>query len=242
MTSRPKQEALILLDSSISMETQKESALSVFNEQLAALKANTDVDTNVSFVTFDGRIHEHAWSVPVADLPVAKMEDYKLGPSTAFYAALSYCISKLNDTASKDTPKLLVIITDGEENSSPRGTDVRLAQQIQQTEKEENWTITLVGCDADYLKKLCATIGLREGNVAVWSTESKTSANLAVKNVTQQTERFLRARSAGLKRAVNLYEGSEGCQGVQGANGPLGFMDYSERLMRTDDMAELKSE
>lgn len=134
-----------LLDASGSMGGREKEVVNHYNEYLNQHKSAPE-ETYLSLATFEG--HNFTWVYqwkPIADVPLLSAEDYRAGGSTP----LNDSVAKVLDVAEKnpDTGKLIIVITDGEENAStdyPGVGNKTLKARIDALNKQQ-WGIVYLG-------------------------------------------------------------------------------------------------
>jgi von Willebrand factor type A domain len=137
----------IVMDKSGSMDSIRESTISGFNEYIDTLKSKGG-DYDVTLTYFDTSIEQAFVKVPISKVRKLTASSYRPGGMTALYDGVGQTIDSLKEKVSKDTPVLLVIITDGGENSSKEYNQRRVADLIKSREKE-GWTFVFIGANQD---------------------------------------------------------------------------------------------
>jgi len=168
----------IILDRSGSMgndhhnPNRVDMTIAGFNEQVQQIKMNSeDMETFVSLVTFNGNVYEHLWNQPAAELYETTAEDYRPSGSTAMRDALGYVIEKLQkttDIADENNAYLVVVISDGDDNTSHHYSIPALRELVESTKKDDNWTITYMGCSEEYLKEVEKQTAIPTSNMAAF--------------------------------------------------------------------------
>ena len=200
--SKQRTYAAIILDKSSSMSGTQAQTVQGFNEHVQQFKIDSkDQDILVSLVTFNGDVYEHLWNEPAANLAEAVVEDYRPGGSTALRDAVGYTIDKLSETAQVDenTSFLVIIISDGYENSSKHVTAEALKAKIDERQKTGDWTFTYMGCDERYLKELSEQTAIPISNMAAWSNQDSVRTRGGMDESRKKMKKFFTARSCGVK-------------------------------------------
>lgn len=163
---------LFILDKSGSMERLKDQMLDGMNEQIQELrKTGGAIKTYVSFVTFDSTVNVVRWNVPLEEFDDIKREEYVPDGMTAMLDAVGQSICRLrNETKNsvEDVSHLVVIISDGAENSSGEYGWQSVADIINEV-KNDHWTVTYMGANQD-LSVISAQLGIAKGNITLWNT------------------------------------------------------------------------
>lgn len=195
-------------DHSGSMMRKRELAMNNFNEQLQKLKKEADenMEILISVIEFDNK-----WECTVNNKNVSEVQEltrYWTGGLTALYDAIANGI-KLTEDAMKKDPRqnkaaLLVIQTDGEENSSSdySGEEGRLKikEKIEKLEKSDNWTITFLGENID--SELASSFGMSVGNVMGAKPSDMVNAYSVQ---TDGLDKFMSDRKAGFTKTTSFY-------------------------------------
>jgi hypothetical protein len=201
-------------DHSGSMDANKKLAIDNFNEQRAKLLKEDDetMDNLVTIVEFDDEIHCNIDNMPISE--VKEMNQWWVGGMTALYDAIAFCINnirfKMENDKRKDKAVLIVIQTDGAENSSSdfKGEDgrLRINKLINELEETKLWTFVFLGENID--KEVAINLGFKTGNFL-----SHKSGNDNVKSAyyasTQGLTDFMKARKIGETQTYNFFDGSK---------------------------------
>jgi hypothetical protein len=202
-------------------------AMSNFNEQLQALKAEEDMDVIVTVVEFD-----NAFKCPIENKlvhSVDPLKTYWTGGMTALYDAIAFGITKVQSMMDKDPSDdkaaLVIIQTDGQENYSQeyQGDEgrLRLKERIEELEKTDLWTFTFLGENID--KKIAMDMGLKSGNVM---NVAGTVAGYKMSNEATMSgiSKYLNARKVGATNVDNFLEEDEGGTWDEKKPRPVGNM------------------
>lgn len=182
MAKSKKFHTIVILDCSGSMSGVREKTISGFNEYIQSLKKD-DGDMILTFATFDGeyrfgnagnlRLNYVHDGIQVKDVPELTLESYAPDGSTPLIDAVATVINKVSaDYADKKKkPKFMVmIITDGEENSSREFTSKALTELVQSKEKE-GWLFGYLGANQEAWK-VAESIGLKRESGATYTASN----------------------------------------------------------------------
>lgn len=151
-----------VLDESGSMEEQKNSAIMGFNEYTGGLRQDGSIAfTLTKFNTSCTIVHDGR---PIKEIPDLNDGTYKPDGFTALLDAVGDTIEAVDRKLGRDDRALIVILTDGHENSSRRFTSAAIRDLIQTKQKEGNWTFVFLGSTADAWD-VGANMGIARGNV-----------------------------------------------------------------------------
>jgi len=157
-----------ILDKSGSMGSVREATISGFNEYLDTLKKDGNTYT-LTLSVFDTEVQTLEVNTPLSKVKKLTSENYIPSGMTALYDAVCVTLGKVKKSKAKN---LVVIMTDGEENSSQEFTDKELKTMIKDLEKGKNWTFVFLGANQDSWM-VGQKFGMKVGNVANYHASSK---------------------------------------------------------------------
>lgn len=143
-----------VLDKSGSMgdPSRRDMAIDGFNEFLEDQKKLKD-DTVMSVFLFDTAVITRHVESKLEEISPLTKHDYVPSGCTALWDATAKAIAEMEQHVVEGDRAVIVILTDGEENSS---LQVRTAEQmrdiIKMKEKEGNWTFTYMGGGQNWLQ------------------------------------------------------------------------------------------
>jgi hypothetical protein len=198
----------LVVDASPSMEPARSAAVRGVNGQVEALRASSSVETRVSVLVFDGRVVERA--VDDADLgKVPRFTEERYNPArgngTNLYDAAHEAIDALDPRVEKDQTALVVLVTDGEENCSRRGSVSDLAARIHKRFLTGRWTFALLGPRAS-AERAAAALGIPAGNVSDFETSR---AGDAFARNSRALGAYFDARGRGQAQSEVFYLGAD---------------------------------
>lgn len=159
---------VILLDRSGSMWGYEDATITSFNEKIQEMKTNSkEVDTSVTFVTFNHDINYHNFNESTDHIEELNSNGYKPNGSTALRSCIKHVIDRIrNDTddIENETVVLFSIISDGEDTSSYDVTQSQVAELIQEVKDKYKWIFTYIGTDHD-LEKVSRNFNIPKGNI-----------------------------------------------------------------------------
>lgn len=180
---------VFVIDASGSMHGKEADVIGGFNQYIASLRESDQTTTkySVSLVTFNTD-----YRVVFSATPLDKVKDldsltYHVGGGTALYDALGTAINatthaiKHTKTKPYGTESVIVIVmTDGEENSSKEFRHDAIRGKIERRTAAGNWTFVYLGVGIDAWST-AGSIGVSMGNYATYDANStrRTFDNLA---------------------------------------------------------------
>ncbi len=165
---------LFAIDSSGSMATKADDVRGGFNAYVAQLRTDATSAYRLTAVTFDTQVATLFTDVTLGQTPTLDEENYRPGGNTALYDALGVSLAELTSAVRKDDKPygedrvLVIVMTDGEENSSHRFTKEQVVGEMKQREEAGNWTFVYLGADQDAWAA-AADLGFAAGNVAAYA-------------------------------------------------------------------------
>jgi uncharacterized protein YegL len=165
---------LFVIDSSGSMEPKATDVRGGFNNYVSALREDTRSGYRLTAVTFDTQVKTLFTDVPLTQVPQLNESNYRPGGNTALYDALGVSLAEITSAIRHEdkpygTDRVLVIVmTDGEENSSRRFSKQQVTGDIKLREEAGNWTFVYLGADQDAWAA-SQGLGFAAGNVAAYA-------------------------------------------------------------------------
>lgn len=210
---RKRTHVALVLDTSGSMDAMRDQAIELFNGQRAQIEAgarNGAGDTRVSLVLFGVGggtvqvVHDH--QDPAAVAPLDRGTYIPQG-STPMRDGIGRAIGILesHDDGAADTAMLVVVVTDGCENSSQEWTAARLSAKIKELQATGRWTFGLYGSDRTDLENLKDTAGLAAVPAANFATYTPTAAGMTANTVRSagHIATYMANRAMGLTSSVS---------------------------------------
>ena len=183
----------LLLDMTSSMSRNKEGAMDACNEFIEGLGDNQRLgiqsDAVFTLGVFNSNIglERVAKEVPVEKAPKIDHEHYQPAGATPLYDAVGQSMDLLESHVG---PVMLVIQTDGEENSSQSFTRQDIVKRV--AEKTAlGWQFVYLGCDIDAMEH-GADIGIPAGNTMSYT---RLNAKTAFADLASSTAQYLQQGS-----------------------------------------------
>lgn len=234
--SRPQTYVAIVLDRSGSMESIKKETIDNYNEQIQQMKQNAkDQDIFCSLVTFNGEVFEHHWCVPADQLQELDHGTYRPTGATSMRDGLGYTLNKLQSTVQVDenTAFLVIVISDGEENSSKHFDAAKLKSLVAECEATKKWTISYVGCSAASVHRVVAETGIPVANAAVMDFSSGLTAGTGYSNIQVRNSGYYDGRRKGMTSSRNLFSDCESLADFSVSPGESTGHDLSRTISST---------
>jgi len=145
----------LILDRSGSMATMRAEAIGSFNDQLKVIQEEEEEGSKnyVSLLTFATFVDKpHFENAPAASIPVLTEDRYKPSGGTAMLDAVGSALDLLEaspDATDENTSFLVVVISDGQENSSREWKWKTIAERVKKLQDTGRWTFVYLGANQD---------------------------------------------------------------------------------------------
>jgi uncharacterized protein YegL len=197
----------LVIDKSGSMGHIRKQTINSINEQLDVLQdAEDNQDDRVTVVTFNNKVDEPRFfnlNERFAE------EDYDPRGGTSLFDAIGRTVEMFQDVKvneDEDVAYLLVVVSDGEENTSKEYTAEQISSIIKELEGQGNWTFTFIGADKNCLDRV-RDIGIGLSNSTSF-TASAYGMGVASSGMACGLMSYKNARGDGSKQVGNFYAGS----------------------------------
>jgi uncharacterized protein YegL len=201
---------VMVLDKSGSMASIKDITIRGFNEHLQTLNQQAQDGTEIyaSLILFDSKVVAQSFNVSVRNMQELTDETYKPDGGTAMFDAVGNALERLEsdtDINDENNSYLVMVFSDGEENSSKVWTSAKLAERIQDLQKTNRWTFTYVGANQD-LSVIQKTLNLQDNNMYKgWASNNASSATMNSAS-SASLGNYMRCRKLGMKSVEDFYD------------------------------------
>jgi hypothetical protein len=134
----------IVLDRSESMQKVQTKAIAGVNNLLAEQQAKS-ADSHFSLALFNDRVSIVHEAVPIRDVPALTQATYTPQGGTALNDAIGAMMQSIGKHASRLTPVLIAVVTDGDENSSRQFTLPDIRQMLGYRQEIHGWAFVFLG-------------------------------------------------------------------------------------------------
>ncbi len=158
--------AHLILDMTGSMMSRKQATIDAINEYIEGLKADpATADFRFSLSIFNSNIGVERIidARGIGQVRPIAHEQYRPDGATPLYDAIGSVIDAMSQ---EDGAKLVIIQTDGEENSSRHYKKSDIVQMVQEKTKE-GWQFVYLGCELDAMQA-GAELGIAPGNTMMY--------------------------------------------------------------------------
>ncbi len=201
----------LVLDKSGSMLRWSKEAIVGFNSQIDVIQKNAQMggETTLTIVEFNGGVEVLARAVCASAAKKITNKTYQPEGTTAMRDGVFKAIKILEklDNRGPETAFLVVVISDGEENSSNTITAEALAEKISGLQNSNRWTFAYIGANQD-LSKVQKTYELYTNNVMSYNTDSSGYKYLYTTS-TNSLSNFMSLRENGTLSTDNYFAPSK---------------------------------
>ena len=187
-----------LIDESGSMQGLNKNVVTYINEQLTALKEEQDLKIKGTIITFNQKVDTICDSEDIEDIEFDN-NSYNPNGGTCLNDALHEVLYR---NTNPNNPSLLVLVTDGEENTSRINTPT-VFNLIKQAMDSDKWTIG-VACPAFYKGTIERNYGIRPGCITVWEASSAGVQKLSTSNM-RATRSLVKGYKSGITSSSNYW-------------------------------------
>lgn len=196
----------LVLDASSSMTGYTKETIAVADGQvkyLAQRSQEMDQETRMSVYTFNTEVRNVYYDKDVLRLP-SLSQAYRPNGMTALVSATLKAITDLEQTATLygDHAFLLYVLTDGQENASPRSQFSLLQDKLKRL--PDNWTVAVLVPDQQSVYE-AKKFGFAPDNIAIWDTTSSKGVVEVGEKIRQATDNYMYARSQGIRSTRGIF-------------------------------------
>ena len=201
---------LLIVDASSSMSPLLKSTISGVNEQIDTIKQLEtefpDQKYNMSFIYFNSSVTIEYTQKNASKLEHINESNYRCSGMTALLDAIGVGVTSLNEKIqskieSGEATAVVVIITDGEENSSREYDGSKVKSMIKELQNTGRWTFTFVGANIDSVTT-AKNYGIDDKNVMQFSSDM-----LSNRKVYQSMSKSFKSRAVSLD--AGTYQSDE---------------------------------
>lgn len=196
-------QVVFILDNSGSMQTIQKSTISGFNEYIQDLKKDKKANYKFSLTLFNTDLEILYTSEPIENVEELNTITYHPNGMTALYDAVCTTVKKVEKKAKPNQKTIVVIMTDGEENSSAEFDKRDMSSLIKKLEKTGKWSFVYMGANQDAYRNAQA-YGIRVDN-AVNLQATTTGMRSAFSNLSNATMVYSSASNDILTANKNAF-------------------------------------
>ena len=181
---------VLVLDESGSMGVVRDATIEGVNSYLNSLEG----EIYVSVVKFNTEHLPLYSGLLLVDAPRLDYDNYHPNGGTALYDALKWAMENVTLLSHHDKV-LIVVVTDGEDNSSRLTTKDRIIELIKEKESMNNWTFVYLGANQNAWK-FANQMGFNVGNTLSYDHGETREAMAGLSSATQS---YARSNTASTK-------------------------------------------
>lgn len=188
-----------ILDKSGSMGFIQKATIDGYNEYIGGLKKTKGAKFHLTL--FDTRVTQPIVNTEIKHVARLDADGYRPDGGTALYDAVCGTLNKAKNKVGKNDKALVVIITDGQENSSREYGQKDMAKLVEELTDKGNWTFTYLGANQDAWAT-ASQWGFNKGNVATFNA-TDAGATMAFASMSNNSAMYVRSSSLNTK---SFYE------------------------------------
>lgn len=137
--------AVVIQDRSSSMGSRVGATISGYNEYVQTLRDDPERgEILLSLTQFDTRVSSVYSGLPLSEVPTLDKNSYRVSGCTALYDAVGRTVRKVEKLAKSGDKVLVIIMTDGGENSSREFTQEAIMDMFSK-KREQGWEFVFLG-------------------------------------------------------------------------------------------------
>lgn len=204
----PTTHVAIVLDKSGSMYGLRSDTVKACNNIFDEIRRSAqDQEVTVSLFTFANKVQTLFFNADIKTLKNLTLNDYIPNGGTAMFDGLGKAIemfSSLPDVNNENTSFLLLVITDGEENSSVNHFYQTIGASIRHLQKTDRWTFAFNVPRGNYKSHLMSRFNVSSDNIREWETTIQGIKDTG-STTCQSFGNYFQARKCGIKSVSNFY-------------------------------------
>jgi uncharacterized protein YegL len=196
--SKEKVKVILAVDASSSMASTKQETIDAVENLINEHRNLKDKKVRIEIYTFDSSVKK--------TVPLTKLKEYTgafaslYNPSgmTALYDGIGKAITEnINDT--EFTKTSLVILTDGQENSSQEFNKSSATALITKVQDELGWDVTYLGAKAADFESFTGSIGIKGGKAIAFDPSQHGTRSVSLNAATTMSMAYMSANDLKLK-------------------------------------------
>ena len=201
----------LIVDKSCSMYDCIDSTINGFNEQVNRIKSNEiefiDEEITIGLTTFNTNVYHHFFQTKPSEVIPLDYDNYIPDDSTALLDAIGQTLQLIENEVKVTcqvlpTTIVIVILTDGYENSSNIFTLDSIRDLISRLEETGIWTFSFIGATIDAVE-IAKDLAIKSNNSFSFN-KSEMSSKVWAKLIDSMTAYFDKKNKG--KKTDNLFE------------------------------------
>jgi uncharacterized protein YegL len=193
---------IIILDESGSMKSMGNEPIQSINEFIENQKI-TCIDGNITIVTFNNRVNIKIDKMSLKNF--TNFQDYSPNGMTALNDAICATINKeiLPKNILTCKNKILLIITDGEENASIMFNHKNTKKLIKLVENKYNWKVLYLGANQDSFS-ISSQMNINQNRCSNFNSNLQGNLLQICRSTSESVSKYRVLSSNGIKSDINL--------------------------------------
>jgi hypothetical protein len=187
----------VVLDKSGSMQPLTADTIGSYN-RFVIEQGGVAPNARFFLTLFDSEVRQPYSDMTVSEVPTLDTRTYRPSGNTALYDAIGRAVHDLDDLAEKPDKVVLVILTDGQENSSREFDRERILRLLSDRQEKHDWQVVYLGANQNSFAE-SAKIGIRRGSTSDWAY-----SGAGVQNVMAATSTATADYLSGASRTVDM--------------------------------------
>lgn len=202
----------LILDKSGSMSPGWDDTVGGINSYIKSLKSKLHGKVYFTLTLFDTHIEKVYQAVSLKQVKPLNKDTYFPDGFTALYDAVVETIEdtceKIKEFKDEKVNSLVVIMTDGQENSSVKHDLNCLRDLTTKLQKEERWTFVYLGANQDSWAN-ASSFGMLADNTANWDSMSQIGITNSFRNLAARTVSYCMTSDTGKGNSTNFFAGEK---------------------------------
>lgn len=211
--TKPKNYVAIVLDRSGSMHSIRHETIQAFNgmvDEIRERSAQEGQDTAVTFVTFANQARVEFFNADSKTLRPLTPASYVPDGMTALFDGVGETIKSfqaVRDANDQNVSFLVLVVTDGGENSSEVYVAADIAKMLRETQATDRWSFVFQ-VPHGHAKGFIDRFGIPADNVREWAATPEGSKEVELSTRSGLTGYF-GARARGMSSTKSFYDGAK---------------------------------
>jgi len=176
-----KNQTFIILDRSGSMQSIRHDTINGFNQFLKDQQKNNP-DCQLSLVQFDHEIDDIYIEAPIKEVSPLNPKTYVPRGTTSLLDAIGFTLDKasiITVPKTQNAKVIVVIITDGQENSSTTFNKDQVFDKIKLLKEKHNWQFIFLGANQDAIQE-AQHLGISREQAMTFASDKDGTLNMFI--------------------------------------------------------------
>lgn len=200
--SKEKVKLILVVDASSSMSMTKQETIDAVEKLIDEHRLLKDKKVRVQIYTFDNVVKEV--------VPLTKLKDYQRNFSqsyitagmTALYDAIGKAVTDNKENDSEFAKTSLVILTDGQENSSREYSKKDISNLLTSVQDGRGWDVSYIGAQMANFDDYTASLGLKMGKSLAIDPNQAGTRGMSLNAASTMSMAYMSSDANSLKATV----------------------------------------